>query len=174
MNSVRLRALHSVFNRFSELAAKGLIWAASFGLLLMTAFIAWQVFGRFILQSSPSWTEQAALFLMIWFVSLAAAAGVREGFHIRITAVEESAPPRIRQFMQTTANIIVGLIGVTMLIWGGELVIKTWNHAIPSLSLTRGMAYLGLPLSGALIALFSIENVLNTLIASSSKLEGDA
>jgi TRAP-type C4-dicarboxylate transport system permease small subunit len=47
------------------------------GLLLMTAIVGWQVFGRYVLNSSPSWSEQAALTLMIWYVSFGAAAGVR-------------------------------------------------------------------------------------------------
>ena len=48
-----------------------------------------------------------------------------------------------------------------MLWWGGELVIRTWSHVIPSIGLPRGMAYLGIPIAGALIALFSIERILD-------------
>ena len=66
-----------------------LIAFGSLGLLAMTAIISWQVFGRFVLNSSPSWTEQASLVLMIWYVMFAAAAGVHEGFHIRIGLIEE-------------------------------------------------------------------------------------
>lgn len=58
-----------------------LIAFGAIGLLAMTAIIGWQVFGRFVLNSSPSWTEQASLILMIWYVMFAAAAGVYEGFH---------------------------------------------------------------------------------------------
>lgn len=174
MNSTPLHTLLSHLSRVTDIASRLLIWTASMGLLLMTAFIVWQVFGRFILQSSPSWTEQAALFLMIWFVSLAAAAGIREGFHIRITALEDAMPPSVRQGMQIAADIIVGLIGLALLIWGSDLVARTWNHTIPSLFVTRGMAYLGLPLSGILIALFSLERALNTLVSSSLESRGDA
>lgn len=144
----------------TRLAATGLIWVAGAGLAAMTAIVAWQVFGRYVLGSSPSWSEQAALTLMIWFVTLAAAAGVREGFHIRITALEDLAGPRSRRAMRVLAELVVGAIGVGMALWGGELVVRTWGHVIPSLGLSRGLAYLGLPLAGALIALFALERVL--------------
>jgi TRAP-type C4-dicarboxylate transport system permease small subunit len=47
-----------------------------------------------------------------------------------------------------------------MLVLGGELVMRTWSHTIPSLGLSRGLAYLGLPIAGGLIILFEVERVL--------------
>ncbi len=133
---------------------------AAFGLVLMTLIVGWQVFGRYVLNSSPSWAEQASLMLMIWYVSLAAAAGVREGFHIRIVALENSLGKRWRDRMQLLQDIIVGFCGLAMLIWGGELVVRTWSHTIPSLGLPRGFAYGGVPLAGGLIIVFSLERIL--------------
>ncbi|TIP74165.1 MAG: TRAP transporter small permease, partial [Mesorhizobium sp.] len=40
------------------------LWIAGIGLVLMTAFVAWQVFGRYVLNRSPSWTEQGSVMLM--------------------------------------------------------------------------------------------------------------
>lgn len=148
----------------TRLASTLLIGLAGLGLVAMTAIVSWQVFGRFILNSSPSWSEQAALTLMIWFVTLAAAVGVREGFHIRITAVEDMVAPPVRKAMHVLADLVVGGIGAAMLFWGGDLVIRTWGHVIPSLGLSRGFAYLGLPLAGGLIVLFALERILKTLV----------
>ena len=145
--------------RLSRAASRLLIGIAATGLVVMTAIIGWQVIGRYILSSSPSWTEQAAQVLMIWFAFLAAAAGVREGFHIRIVALEEALPPRARRIMQAVAAVVVAACGLAMLVMGGELVARTWSHTIPSLGLSRGLAYLGLPISGALIFVFAIEKL---------------
>ena len=133
------------------------------GLLLMTAIVGWQVFGRYVLNSSPSWSEQAALTLMIWYVSFGAAAGVREGFHIRIVAFEAALGPVRARYMRIFSDTVVGVCGLCMLIGGSILVSKTWSHVIPSLGIPRGLAYLGLPIAGALIILFAIERVLKTL-----------
>lgn len=161
-----------LLSRITHIAADLLVKVAAFGLVLMTVIVGWQVFGRYILNSTPSWSEEAALTLMIWFVSLAAAAGVRQGFHIRITAVEDAAPAGLRKAMQVLSNGIVGASGIAMLIWGGELVIETWTHVIPSLGISRGLAYLGLPISGALMALFAMERILEVLAKPAAK-EGE-
>ncbi len=146
--------------KVTHFAAELLLRVAAFGLVLMTVIVGWQVFGRYVLNSSPSWSEQAALTLMIWYVLLAAAAGVREGFHIRIVALEEAVGPKSKRGMRMVQDLIVAGCGIAMTIWGGELVIRTWEHIIPSLGLPRGLAYLALPISGVLIALFSLERML--------------
>ena len=160
-------------SRITHLIADILVKVSAFGLVLMTVIVGWQVFGRYVLNSTPSWSEQAALTLMIWYVALAAAAGVRQGFHIRIVALEEAASPAVRKGMQVASNLIVGACGAAMLLWGGELVLRTWSHVIPSLGISRGLAYLGLPIAGALIMLFAAERTLEVLTAQKLKDEED-
>jgi TRAP-type C4-dicarboxylate transport system permease small subunit len=148
----------------TRMAAHVLVAISAAGLVIMTGFVLWQVFGRYVLNSTPSWTEQASLTLMIWYVSLAAAAGVREGFHIRIVALENAAPPSVQRWMRVASNLVVAGCGGAMLVWGGELALRTWSHVIPSLGLPRGMAYAGLPIAGALIVVFSLERILEELV----------
>ena len=146
--------------RINAAASALLLRAGAVGLIAMTAIIGWQVFGRYVLNSSPSWAEQTALVLMIWYVFFAAAAGVREGFHIRILAMESVLPERGRRVMRFIAHLVVGACGIALAIWGSELVARTWSHVIPTLGLPRGFAYLPLPLSGVLIAFFTLELML--------------
>lgn len=133
-----------------------LIRISALGLIAMTAVIFWQVFGRFVLQSSPSWSEQTALLLMIWYVLFAAAAGVREGFHIRIAFLEDISSDSFAKIIRTAIHIIVALFGVILCLYGVELIDLVSIHVIPSLGISRGFAYLPLPFAGFMIALFAL------------------
>ena len=135
-------------------------WFAGAGLMLMTAIIAWQVFARYVLNDSPTWGEQAALLLMIWFVMFAAAAGVREGFHIRITVFADMLKPKPRRVVHLFVHALVGLFGLAMVWWGVELVREVWQHVIPTLGLSRGYAYVPIPIAGFLIFGFALEHVI--------------
>jgi len=126
-------------------------------LVLMTLIITVQVFGRYVLNASPVWAEQAALLILIWCVFIAAAAGMREGFHIRIAAVVDRLPNRLRGPTNLVSNAVVALFGVAMIVFGVELASATWHHVIPTLGIPRGFAYIPISVSGVLITLFSIE-----------------
>ncbi|MDJ0978189.1 MAG: TRAP transporter small permease [Erythrobacter sp.] len=132
-----------------------LIRLAALGLVAMTAIIGWQVFGRFVLDSSPSWTEQAALALMIWYVMLAAAAGVYERFHIRIALLEGRLGERATILRRVVAAITL-FLGVMLAIYGTQLCWAVRGNTIPSLGLSRAVAYFPLPLAGLLMAWFAL------------------
>lgn len=149
----------SAIAALSRLLSRLSLAFAAAGLIAMTAIIAWQVFGRFVLGESPAWSEQAALVLMVWYVTIAAAVGVREGFHIRLTALVEALPPGGAKVCRIVAHLIVALFGAGLAYWGGDLVGRTWSHTIPTLGLPRGFAYLPLPIAGALIAFFAAEQL---------------
>ncbi len=145
--------------RVSHALANIFIIIGAIGLLLMTAIVSWQVFGRYILKQSPDWSEQTALILMIWYVLFAAAAGVREGFHIRIEAFEKALPAKVGFTMRLVSEATVGFCGLAMCIWGYQLVVGTWSHIVPTLGISRGAVYMALPIAGALMTLFSIERI---------------
>lgn len=134
-------------------------WFAGLGLLVMTAIVSLQVFARYVLNASPAWAEQAALLLMIWYVFIAAAAGVREGFHIRIAVFAENLPAALRRPVMILAHLIVVAFGIAMLVFGIELARATWHHVIPTLGIPRGFAYIPIAISGFLITGFAIEQL---------------
>lgn len=136
------------------------MYASAAGLVAMTLIICWQVFARYVLHSAPAWTEQSALYLMLWFIIFAAAAGVREGFHIRLSLLQDMASPGWRKGLRLTSHGVVLVFGLFMAVSGGELVAATWQHDIPTLGLPRGSAYLPIPISGALIVFFCVEHIL--------------
>lgn len=137
-----------------------LIRFGSLGLVVMTAIIGWQVFGRYILASSPSWTEQASLILMIWYVMFAAAAGVYEGFHIRIALLEEKLGERARPVRRLVAAIVM-LLGLVLLVYGAQLCWLVRDNVVPSLGISRSVAYFPLPVSGLLMAVFAFGHMLS-------------
>ena len=129
------------------------------GLLAMTAIIGWQVFGRFVLGSSPSWSEQASLLLMIWYVFLAAAAGVWERFHIRIELLERSFSPAGMRRLRISIHALIAVLGLIFLVYGSLLAWEVRGHVIPSLGISRAWAYVVIPFAGLLIALFSLARI---------------
>lgn len=147
----------------SAAVSRALMWFASAGLVAMTVIISWQVFARYVLNQSPPWSEQASLLILNWMVMSAAAAGVREGFHIRVSVGADNAPEKLRLPIRLLAHAVVAMIGAAFFFSGGELALRTWSHVIPTLGLPRGVAYIPFPMAGVLIAFFSLEHIAGEL-----------
>lgn len=146
--------------RLSQLLSRFSLFFSAIGLIGMTLIISWQVFARYVLGSSPAWAEQASLLLMLWFILFAAAAGVREGFHIQLTMLQDRAKEKNRRRIRVFCNLIVAIFGIFMAIYGVQLTLEVWSHRIPTLGLSRGWAYVPIALSGALTAFFALEQAI--------------
>jgi TRAP-type C4-dicarboxylate transport system permease small subunit len=160
-----MRAELAALSRILAVVNRAALWIAGLGLVLMTLFVAWQVFGRYVLNQSPSWTEPASLLLMSWFILLGSAAGVREGNHLGFEIALHHASHGLRQIMLLITEMLVFGFGVAMAWYGAELAMETWSAAMPGLPIPQGFDYVPLAVGGALIALFSLEKIVRLLLA---------
>lgn len=147
-------------NGLADRTAALLVKFGAAGLLAMTGVVGWQVFGRYVLQSSPSWSEQTALLLMIWYVFLAGAAGVWERFHIRIELLELRFSANRRRNLRIAIHALIALMGIALLVYGARLAWEVRVHVIPSLGISRAWAYVVIPFAGLLVALFSLGRIM--------------
>lgn len=158
-----MRAFAAALSRVLTPLANGALWLSAFGLLAMTGFVAWQIFGRYVLNDSPSWTEPGSLLLMSWFIVLGAAVGVREGDHMGFDIGLHYAGPKVRLAMQLFTFVLVLLFGLAMAWYGGELTAGTWNSKMAGVDMPQGMEYLPLVGGGLMIALFALEKLAQLL-----------
>ena len=160
-----MRAIAATLAHVMSPLNKAALWIAGTGLVIMTATVAWQVFARYILNDSPSWSEPVSLLLMSWFILFGSAVGVREGNHLGFEIGLMLAPPKLRRLMLTITEIVVIGFGGAMAWYGWLLAMKTWNANMAGIAIPQGMSYLPLVGGGILIALFSLEKLLLVLSA---------
>lgn len=138
-----------------DAAARAALWIAGLSLVVMAAVEFWQVFARYVLNDSPSWTEPVALLAMKFAMMMGAAAGVRHESHFGFFVAVESAPPGARRVMVAFSRLVVLAIGAVLAGWGSVLIADTWDVPMAGIGMPEGAAYLPLAAGGALISLFA-------------------
>lgn len=141
---------------------------ASAGLVAMTGIVAWQIFGRYVLNNTPSWSEPLALHLMSWFILLGAAVGVRESVHLGLDLLHHMSSPSVRRAMDMISLTLITGFGIAMAAYGAKLAIGTWNARIPVLGWPGGVDFFPLIAGGALIAIFACERLLDVMLGAES------
>ena len=149
-------ALHRALDQI----ARATLALAGLSILGMAIVEGWQVFARYVLNDSPSWTEPVALFFMSTTMMFGAAVGVRANRHFGFFILVESSKPAVRRALQVFARSVAAAIGLMLAVWGGEMMIDSWDYSMAGAPLPQGMVYLPLCFGGALIALFAIEQIL--------------
>ncbi|ANP87429.1 TRAP transporter small permease [Rhizobium leguminosarum] len=135
------------------------LWLAGTGLVLMTVFVAWQVFCRYVLNDSPSWTEPGSVMLMSWFIFLGAAVGIRENNHLGFDVLLYVLPKSGKRVLRMISDVVILAFGAGMVWYGGALMSLTWNTTLPSLGISGAFDYLPLAGGGVLAVIFSLERI---------------
>ena len=153
--TVKLQKLGGLLAKLSALS----LWLAGFGLVAMTILVAWQVFCRYVLNDSPSWTEPGAVMLMSWFIFLGAAVGVRENYHLGFDVLLYVLPKAGKKWLRMISDLVAFAFGIGMVWYGSQLVSLTWMTTLPSLGISGGWDYLPVVAGGFLVSLFSLERI---------------
>ena len=127
-------------------------------LVIVSAIIPWAVYTRYILNSAASWPEPLAVLLMIVMSFLSAVVCYREYLHIGVGVLPAFLDEPAKTYLGWFLEVCMLATNLFMLVWGIKLVQATWYQAIPEFPIIWvGLAYLPIPIGGALTALFVIE-----------------
>jgi TRAP-type C4-dicarboxylate transport system permease small subunit len=122
-------------------------------LAITVALVILQVFFRYVLNSSLSWSEEAARYLFIWSAVLGFSSSVQARRLFSFDMVARRLSPRGRSvcaalFVLAAAGFLWALI-----VSGSALVQGTASQTSPAMRLSMAVPYAALPVGGVLIAL---------------------
>jgi len=135
------------------------ILAAGVLLVWLIVTFGWLVFGRYVLNNTPTWVEQSALLCVVYITCLGAAAGVRHNTHLSIDMLRERMPAPIRGIMWHVSDLFVTVFGSFMAWQGGIMVLGNLERAIPMIGLSESWRAAPLVICGLLMVLFSVINM---------------
>jgi TRAP-type C4-dicarboxylate transport system permease small subunit len=144
--------------RAMDLINNACLFVAGCCLIVITIIVPYGVFTRYVLNSAASWPEPMAVLLMIVLSFLSAVVCYREHLHIGVGILPMFLAEPARSALGWLLEACMLATNLFMLTWGIKLVQATWHQSIAEFPIvTAGMAYLPIPVGGALTILFVIE-----------------
>ncbi|MGB7431478.1 MAG: TRAP transporter small permease [Ahrensia sp.] len=126
----------------------------SIAMVVLLVIFGWLVFGRYVLNQTPTWVEQLALLLVCYITFIGAAVGVHEQNHLGVTFIRESFPKFIKRPMRIVCDVALCVFGGFMLVYGIDLVQFGWSTNLAMLNIPEGIRTLAAAICGGLICLF--------------------
>ena len=153
------------FSRALDILSALTVGVAGAALVGLLAMMGWLVFGRYVLNDTPTWIERAATLAILAIAMPVAAVGVRERFHLSVLGLREALPMGMQRWIALGCDAVMGLFGLGMAIWSWELVDMVAQFKIPLLGVSQGWTYVPMSVGGALMTLYAIEQVLKDFLS---------
>jgi TRAP-type C4-dicarboxylate transport system permease small subunit len=149
----------------------GLYWVgvacmvtASIALSILVVTFGWLVFGRYVLNVTPTWVEQLALLLICYIVFIGAVSGTREESHLGVTLFRDMVPTALQKIIIIVVDVIIAAFGAVMFVAGTTLVQFGWDSLLPMLDIPESFRTLAITLCGALtFVICSLRAILRTV-----------
>jgi TRAP-type C4-dicarboxylate transport system permease small subunit len=131
-------------------------WLVGFILLVIVLLAVMQVFNRYVMDNPLNWTEEIARLLLVWAVSLGAAAGIKHNGHLRVDLLFNKYKGNAGRIIIVLINLVMLSVGVGMIKFGFDFYASTANDYSTSLGYARNLFYLAIPISGILTVFFLV------------------
>ena len=154
----KILSIAEIYNKIINFLCVILLTAQTISILIM-------VFGRYIFNHVPKWSEQFALFCMIWFAMFSIALAVRDDSHVKMEVIDNIVSESTLRFFKLFGMLCNTVFGFVMVYWGMKLVILTWPTKLSAFRISTGIQYFSAVAGGFFIItnaiVFCIEMFVN-------------
>lgn len=148
-----------LFTRFCTAVARACLAAGVVGITTLVVAVLYQVFGRYVLNDTPTWAESGAVLLVLYVTMLGVAVGVHDAGHIGLESLLVLAPEKLRLKLEILIHALVLVFGLVMAWNCAVLAESVMGYKMPTLGISEAFKYAPAALAGLLIALFSFEHI---------------
>ena len=136
----------------------------------MFVIISIQVFMRYVMQNSLSWSEELARYLFVLFVNVGISFGVKEKRHIRVEMITLWLSPRKQIFVRIIADLAFMFFALMVIYYGfkSTSMIMASKQDSPALELPMWIVYGVLPVSYCAVTM----RLVQSLVQSFKNLKG--
>jgi TRAP-type C4-dicarboxylate transport system permease small subunit len=128
--------------------------------VVLTVSVFLQVLIRFVFKYPLPWTEEIARIAFVYCIFVGATIAVRENSHLSVDFLLVILPKRVARAAVFLGMLLVGVFLISVTWQGVVLVLATGVQMSPVMQVPFKYLYLILPVSGALMLLYLVANML--------------
>lgn len=151
----------SLYDKFLDVLSDISTVITGVALVVLTVIFGWLVYGRYVLNATPTWVEQVSLLLVVLIGFLGASVGIHKNTHLGVSFFRDIAPRPVKRVFEYISNITLCIFGGVMMVNSYDLVLFKWSTEIPLIHLPEGLRAIPIMLCGGLISLYSIGHLIH-------------
>ncbi len=150
-----MKSFRSILDKIVEYVGMSL-------LAVMILTVLWQVFTRAVLKNPNTVTEEFVRFSLVWLSLLASAYVVGKQAHLNVSLLSDKLEGKNRFILDMIIQSLFLVFAVVIMINGGIKGVRISMMQIsPSLGLPMGYVYLAVPVSGVIMFIYSVLNLMD-------------
>lgn len=135
--------------------------AACLALALAAGLACYQIFMRYVVRQSTSWSEPILQMAIIYMVYLGAAVTFRRGALVAIDLLRETARGPLKRAVDLFVFLACLVLVLHMVWYGWQMTMRAQFNVNPTLGISMSWAFLAVPLGGVFALVAVVANYLD-------------
>jgi TRAP-type C4-dicarboxylate transport system permease small subunit len=131
--------------------------AAIFAGMVLVGFF--QVFSRFVLNATPSWSEEIQIFGHIWLVFLAIPIAYRRGAHFAVEAIRRQYSLGVHRMLDLCVEFLWAGFAIVTVYYSYRVALVAGRNVSPGLEIPMSYPYYGMIIGSAYLLLVVLRRV---------------
>lgn len=122
----------------------GYVCSALFSVMILVSLL--QVFFRYVLNDSLTWSEELARYLFVWTAFLGSIIALHRGLHIDVDVLTSIVGKKTKTCLALLAKACVIALLLVLTVYGWRIVMLTWDAPSAALRIPMALVYMAIPL----------------------------
>ncbi|MDO4173818.1 MAG: TRAP transporter small permease [Eubacteriales bacterium] len=129
---------------------------------IMVVVGTYQVVARYVFNSPSTVSEELLTYSFTWMALFASALVFGKRDHMRMGFIADKLTGTPKLILEVIIELLVMGLAISVMLYGGISIVQlTMTQASASLGIPMGIIYMVIPISGALIVIYGIMNIID-------------
>ena len=128
-------------------------------MVLILLLVIAQVAMRYIFNSPLTWSEELAVFVMIWLTFNGSLICMRDKEHIEVTILVDHLPRTLQRIVVAFSRLASVFFLLVVAYYGSDLVMENMTVTSPANKISMGLVYTIIPLSSIGMAFYLVKAI---------------
>jgi TRAP-type transport system small permease protein len=144
--------------------------ATNLFMMILFVIVNLGVFSRYLFNAPFIWTEELALFVLVWLVFLAGSLTIRRWENVRVTFFIEKLPPNVGAGVEFVSKLVVLAFLAFVLVLSAKIIPQVGpTEMAPALNISMLLPQMGLVVGLALMVVQMVGLIIETVAARRAK-----
>jgi TRAP-type C4-dicarboxylate transport system permease small subunit len=142
-------------------------------MLLLVIIGGAQVFSRYILNYSLTWSEELSRYLLVWLVFMAMGVGLRRGAHIGMNIIVAKFSANVQKLFDLFSCIVAIAFGAVIIYYSYQLVQVAMFQTTAALGIPIRLIYYGMVFGGCYTVIIGLRSFGARLLVAKQVKDGE-
>ncbi len=153
--------------KLNKALLKGAGWVVILAMAVIAVVIPFAVFSRYVLENTPTWSDEISLFCLVWASMLGAAISLQKGYQVGITYFLEKSPRPVSAGLRMTGYLLILAFLALGFLFGLRQTAYNIKQLSAALRIPMSVPYAALPTGFTLMFLITVEEMVEFLLGRS-------